>query len=166
MLRQGHNSLHYCLFGSIGAGADAQSRTPLAQDLRLPTGLESSWGSLDVKSINLGLNQASLKVVLSSHFHLTLHSSLSTFSTLTIKRVLRPVCFFFKHTFVDPYCCISYLCRQSKMRFTAVFPLACAITAFVLSLFCILAGSSPGYMEDYHIITVSFLTKTPRSLPC
>lgn len=41
------------------------------------------------------------------------------------------------------------------MRFTALIPLACAITSFVLALFCLLAGSSPGYMENYHIIAVS-----------
>lgn len=44
------------------------------------------------------------------------------------------------------------------MRFTALFPLACAITAFVLSLFCILAGDAPGYMEDYHIVALNTST--------
>ncbi len=41
------------------------------------------------------------------------------------------------------------------MRFLALFPLACAIAGFVLSLLCLLAGDSPGYMEDYHVIAVS-----------
>lgn len=44
------------------------------------------------------------------------------------------------------------------MRFTALFPLACAITAFVLALFCLLAGSTPGYMEEYHIVALNTST--------
>ena len=40
------------------------------------------------------------------------------------------------------------------MRFTAVFPLLCAVAAFVLSMLCIFAGSKPGYMEDAAILTV------------
>jgi len=44
------------------------------------------------------------------------------------------------------------------MRFTALFPLACAIAAFVLSLLCLLAGSKPGMLEDYAIVTLNTST--------
>lgn len=43
------------------------------------------------------------------------------------------------------------------MRLTALFPLACAIAAFILSMLCLFAGSKPNFMEDYAIVTVSFL---------
>ena len=42
------------------------------------------------------------------------------------------------------------------MRFTAIFPLLCAIAALVLSLLCMFAGSKPGFMEDAAIVTVRF----------
>jgi general stress protein CsbA len=32
--------------------------------------------------------------------------------------------------------------------------LACAIVAFVLSMLCLFAGHKPGFMEEYHIVTV------------
>jgi hypothetical protein len=41
------------------------------------------------------------------------------------------------------------------MRITALFPLALAIVAFVLSMLCLFAGRKPGFMEDYNIISVS-----------
>ena len=40
------------------------------------------------------------------------------------------------------------------MRLSALFPLACAIVAFVLSMLCLFAGHKPGFMEEYHIVTV------------
>lgn len=42
-----------------------------------------------------------------------------------------------------------------SMRFTALFPMACAIVAFILGMLCLFAGHKPGFMEDYHILTVS-----------
>lgn len=42
------------------------------------------------------------------------------------------------------------------MRLSALFPMACAIVAFVLSMLCLFAGHKPGFMEEYHIITVCF----------
>jgi len=44
------------------------------------------------------------------------------------------------------------------MRISALFPVACAIAAFVLSLLCLLAGSKPGQMEDYAIVTLNTST--------
>lgn len=44
-----------------------------------------------------------------------------------------------------------------NMRATALFPMACAIVAFVLGMLCLFAGHKPGFMEDYHIITVSHI---------
>ncbi|PBP17103.1 hypothetical protein BUE80_DR011975 [Diplocarpon rosae] len=41
------------------------------------------------------------------------------------------------------------------MRLTALFPLACAIVGFVLSMLCLFAGSKKGYLEDYHIVTLN-----------
>jgi hypothetical protein len=40
------------------------------------------------------------------------------------------------------------------MRLTALFPLACAVVALVLSMLCLFAGHKPGFMEDYAIVTV------------
>jgi hypothetical protein len=40
------------------------------------------------------------------------------------------------------------------MRLSALFPMACAIVAFVLSMLCLFAGHKPGFMEEYHIIEV------------
>lgn len=44
--------------------------------------------------------------------------------------------------------------KLANMRLTALFPLACAIVGFVLSMLCLFAGSKKSFMEDYHIITV------------
>ncbi|KAE8450488.1 hypothetical protein EG329_006218 [Mollisiaceae sp. DMI_Dod_QoI] len=44
------------------------------------------------------------------------------------------------------------------MRLSALFPMACAIVAFVLSMLCLFAGHKPGFMEDYHIITLNTST--------
>lgn len=44
------------------------------------------------------------------------------------------------------------------MRATALFPMACAIVAFVLGMLCLFAGHKPGFMEDYHIITLNAST--------
>ncbi|PBP24074.1 SUR7 protein [Diplocarpon rosae] len=41
------------------------------------------------------------------------------------------------------------------MRLTALFPLACAIVGFVLSMLCLFAGSKKGYLENYHIVTLN-----------
>lgn len=40
------------------------------------------------------------------------------------------------------------------MRAAALVPVALAIVAFVLSMLCLFAGNKPGFMEDYHIVTV------------
>src|SRR5580700_11774174 len=42
------------------------------------------------------------------------------------------------------------------MGFLALLPLGCATTSFILGLLCMFAGSSPGFMEDYHIMAVSW----------
>ncbi|KAH7314221.1 actin cortical patch SUR7/pH-response regulator pali [Rhexocercosporidium sp. MPI-PUGE-AT-0058] len=44
------------------------------------------------------------------------------------------------------------------MRITALFPLACAIVGFVLSMLCLFAGSKKAFMEEYHIITLNTST--------
>ncbi|KAH7391529.1 actin cortical patch SUR7/pH-response regulator pali [Cadophora sp. MPI-SDFR-AT-0126] len=44
------------------------------------------------------------------------------------------------------------------MRITALFPLACAIVGFVLSMLCLFAGSKKNFMEDYNIITLNTST--------
>jgi hypothetical protein len=44
------------------------------------------------------------------------------------------------------------------MRVSALFPMACAIVAVVLGILCLLAGHKPGFMEDYHIITLNTST--------
>jgi hypothetical protein len=49
---------------------------------------------------------------------------------------------------------ISNSAATPKMRITALFPMACAIVAFVLSMLCIFAGHKKGFMEDYSILTV------------
>lgn len=46
------------------------------------------------------------------------------------------------------------------MRFSALIPLACALAAFVLSMLCLFAGHKPGFMEEYHIITVCILSNS------
>lgn len=40
------------------------------------------------------------------------------------------------------------------MRWIALFPLACAIPSFILTILCLVAGSKQGYMEDYNVMTV------------
>lgn len=50
------------------------------------------------------------------------------------------------------------------MRLTALIPLACAIVAFVLSMLCLFAGSKKGFMEEYHIVTVSLSQHLPSIL--
>ncbi|CZT03737.1 hypothetical protein WAI453_009018 [Rhynchosporium graminicola] len=44
------------------------------------------------------------------------------------------------------------------MRFSSLFPLACAIVGFVLSMLCLFAGSKKAFMEEYHIITLNTST--------
>jgi len=51
------------------------------------------------------------------------------------------------------------------MRLTALFPLACAIIGFVLSLLCLLAGHKPGFMEDYAIVTLNTSTLGHELIP-
>ncbi|CAL3969978.1 hypothetical protein PZA11_007489 [Diplocarpon coronariae] len=41
------------------------------------------------------------------------------------------------------------------MRLIALFPLACAVVGFVLSMLCLFAGSKKGFMEDYPIVTLN-----------
>jgi hypothetical protein len=40
------------------------------------------------------------------------------------------------------------------LRPLALVPLAFAIVGFILSMLCLFAGNKPGFMEEYHIITV------------
>lgn len=51
------------------------------------------------------------------------------------------------------------------MRISALFPLACAIVAFVLSMLCLFAGHKPGFMEDYHIVTLNTSTLGHNLIP-
>lgn len=44
------------------------------------------------------------------------------------------------------------------MRSTALFPLACCIVGFVLSILCLYAGDKRNFMEEYHIITLNAST--------
>ncbi|OBT45596.1 hypothetical protein VE00_03562 [Pseudogymnoascus sp. WSF 3629] len=41
------------------------------------------------------------------------------------------------------------------MRFSVIVPLICALAAFVLSMLCLFAGSKPGFMQDFEIITLN-----------
>jgi len=43
--------------------------------------------------------------------------------------------------------------------------MACAIGAFILSMLCLFAGHKPGYMEDYHIITLNTSTLGHNLIP-
>jgi len=43
------------------------------------------------------------------------------------------------------------------MRVSALLPLACSMVAFILGMLCLFAGHKPGFMEDYHIVSVSFV---------
>jgi hypothetical protein len=130
----------------------------------------SPWKSLDrdTKSVNLVLLHFSLLTphssLLTSHFShsyifstIYLPCSLPSLSSISLLRLGRPcailellVCNHSSSPKPKPSQNIS-----STMRFTALLPLACAITSFVLSLFCLLAGSPAGYMEEYHIVAVS-----------
>lgn len=38
----------------------------------------------------------------------------------------------------------------------AVVPLVFSLTAFILGMLCIFAGSKPGYLESANLLTVSF----------
>jgi len=51
------------------------------------------------------------------------------------------------------------------MRPSALFPLACAIVAFVLGMLCLFAGHKPGFMEDYHILTLNTSTLGHELIP-
>jgi len=51
------------------------------------------------------------------------------------------------------------------MRLSALFPLACAIVGFVLSMLCLFAGHKPGFMEDYHIVTLNTSTLGHNLIP-
>ncbi|CZR62557.1 uncharacterized protein PAC_12454 [Phialocephala subalpina] len=51
------------------------------------------------------------------------------------------------------------------MRFSALFPMVCAVVAFVLSMLCLFAGHKPGFMEDYHIITLNTSTLGHELIP-
>ncbi|KAH8590546.1 actin cortical patch SUR7/pH-response regulator pali [Bisporella sp. PMI_857] len=41
------------------------------------------------------------------------------------------------------------------MRPLALLPLACSIVAFVLGILCLFAGHKPGFMEDYHLVSLN-----------
>lgn len=43
------------------------------------------------------------------------------------------------------------------MRPIAIIPLLLTLVAFILSLLCVFAGSKRGYLENAHLLTVSFL---------
>jgi len=51
------------------------------------------------------------------------------------------------------------------MRATALFPMACAIVAFILGMLCLFAGHKPGFMEDYHILTLNTSTLGHELVP-
>lgn len=51
------------------------------------------------------------------------------------------------------------------MRPSALFPMACAIVAFVLGMLCLFAGHKPGFMEDYHIVTLNTSTLGHNIIP-
>lgn len=57
---------------------------------------------------------------------------------------------------------LSAATSRFNMRVTALFPLACAIVGFILSMLALFAGSTPSFMEDYHIITVRLFSSPPR----
>lgn len=40
------------------------------------------------------------------------------------------------------------------MRFSAIVPVLLSAAALILTFLCIFAGSKPGFMEDYSIVTV------------
>jgi hypothetical protein len=43
---------------------------------------------------------------------------------------------------------------SAGLRISALFPLACATVAFVLTMLLLFAGKQQGFMEDYHILMV------------
>ncbi|KAH6666390.1 actin cortical patch SUR7/pH-response regulator pali [Halenospora varia] len=45
--------------------------------------------------------------------------------------------------------------KISAIRYGPIFPLLFAFVAFVLGLLCMFAGNKPGFMEDYHIVTIN-----------
>jgi len=51
------------------------------------------------------------------------------------------------------------------MRPSALFPMACTITAFVLGMLCLFAGHKRGFMEDYHILTLNSSTLGHNLIP-
>jgi len=51
------------------------------------------------------------------------------------------------------------------MRATALFPMACAMVAFILGMLCLFAGHKPGFMEDYHILTLNTSTLGHSLIP-
>lgn len=51
------------------------------------------------------------------------------------------------------------------MRAVAAIPVLLSVVALILSLLCLFAGSSKGFMEDYSIVTVGYrqlVSKAPR----
>lgn len=42
----------------------------------------------------------------------------------------------------------------SRMRLSAIFPLLCALTAFILSLLCLFAGSTRSFLQNGELLTV------------
>lgn len=47
------------------------------------------------------------------------------------------------------------------MRFLAVLPVLLTAAALILTFLCLFAGSKPGFMEDYAVVTVK---TTPQSI--
>lgn len=41
------------------------------------------------------------------------------------------------------------------MRLSALLPVLCCTAALILSFLCLFAGSKPGFLEDYHILTLN-----------
>ncbi|RAL58086.1 hypothetical protein DID88_009699 [Monilinia fructigena] len=41
------------------------------------------------------------------------------------------------------------------MQPLASIPMVCSIVTFVLAMLCLFAGNKPGFMEDYHIVTLN-----------
>jgi hypothetical protein len=52
----------------------------------------------------------------------------------------------------------------SGLRLSALFPIGCATAAFVLTMLCLFAGKNQGFMEDYHILMVSWLRPSPTEM--
>ncbi|QSZ33182.1 hypothetical protein DSL72_002768 [Monilinia vaccinii-corymbosi] len=49
------------------------------------------------------------------------------------------------------------------MQPLAALPMVCSIVTFVLGILCLFAGNKPGFMEDYHIVTLN-TTEVGRNL--